>query len=111
MSNRIRILSGLPGAEIIREGLIDQRAGRRTIASCLVEMAAPRLAKAGLLESPPALPGRPEEESELHLYRLLQHLGNRAFSQYNSHLRLLTSFERALDQRLSQSGQSRPFSS
>ena len=35
------ILSELPGGQLIREGLIDHQAGRRTVASCLVEMAAP----------------------------------------------------------------------
>jgi hypothetical protein len=90
------ILSDLPGGQFIREGLIDHQAGRRTVASCLVEMAAPRLIKAGLLKNAPQ---RSEEPSELHLYSLLQHTEkDRAFSKYNSLLRLLTSFERALDQ-------------
>jgi hypothetical protein len=92
------ILSDLPGAELIKEGLLDQAQGRRTIASCLVEMAAPRLTKAGLL---PQGFQTPKEASELHLYRLLQPLENRAYSRYNSLLRLLTSFEHALDHRLS----------
>jgi hypothetical protein len=89
------IFSALPGGQLIREGLIDHQAGRRTVASCLVEMAAPRLLKAGLLKSAPQ---RTEEPSELHLYSLLQHTEkDRAFSQYSSLLRLLTSFQRALD--------------
>ena len=94
------VLSDLPGGQLIREGLIDHQAGRRTVASCLVEMAAPRLIKAELLKSAPQ---RSEEPSELHLYSLLQYTEkDRAFSKYNSLLRLLTSFERALDQVMKQ---------
>ena len=91
------ILSGLPGEALIREGLIDRAEGRRTIAACLVELAAPRLVKARLL-APPAAGAT--LDTELFLYRLLQDLGRKAFSSYTSLLRELTSFERALDHRI-----------
>jgi len=91
------ILSGLPGEALIREGLADRQCGERTVAACLVEMATPRLVKAGLLDSPISTVAA---QSELFLYSLLQNLGRRAYSSYNSLLRELTSFERALDHRI-----------
>jgi len=94
------LIDGLPGAELITTGLADAARGRVTIPACLVWIAQPRLRRAGLLSEghAPAI-----KEPELTLYRLLRSEGNAAFSQYNSFLRRLVSFERALDQRARQS--------
>ena len=91
-----RLISGLPGARRVAEGLHDYRESRHTLASCLVRMARPRLAKVGLME---ALPGH-DTQAELDLYQLLAPTGNQAHSRYNALIRELVSFERALDHRL-----------
>jgi hypothetical protein len=91
------LLDDLPGSDLIREGLADHRAGRQTIAGCLVRIASPRLHRAGLI-GPQALA---DEGAELELYQLLSGEGSRAYSRYNSLLRELASFEHALDHRLS----------
>jgi hypothetical protein len=90
------LISDLPGAERIQEGLRDHRENRRTIPSCLVRMARPRLAKAGLMEADP----QHDIHAELDLYHLLAHEGNQAHSRYNALIRELISFEHALDHRL-----------
>ena len=43
------MLSGLPGEDLIREGLADVRLGRRTIPA-LIAVALPRLRRAGIVE-------------------------------------------------------------
>ena len=91
------LLDGLPGSALIREGLADYRAGRKTIAACLVRIASPRLSRAGLFD-PKAIH---DDGSELELYQLLSGEGDRAYSRYNSLLRELLSFEHALDHRIS----------
>lgn len=47
----LNLISGLPGAKRIEEGLRDYHESRRTPAACLVRMARRRLVKAGLMES------------------------------------------------------------
>lgn len=85
-------LSSLPGADLIEKGLADRLNGVRSPESCLVEMASPRLAAAGLL------PGVcPETDSELTLYRLLGQTVTDPYPLYNSLRRRLTSFQSALD--------------
>jgi hypothetical protein len=91
------LLEGLPGGTLIREGLADHRAGRKTIASCLARIASPRLSRAGLIDPEVIKDG----DMELELYQLLSGESDRAYSRYNSLLRELVSFEHALDQRLS----------
>lgn len=86
---------GLPGGEVLRAGLIDVAAGRKTVAACLVWIAAPRLMRHALLPDTANVP----EEPERQLYGLLKAEGGDAYGRYNSYLRLLTSFERALDRR------------
>ena len=66
------LLAGLPGADLVREGLADVAAGRRTIPACLIAIGSPRL----------------------------QQAGGDAYSRYNALLRELSSFESALDRRL-----------
>ncbi|TSA31898.1 MAG: hypothetical protein D4R65_10470 [Verrucomicrobiaceae bacterium] len=90
------LLSGLPGEAMIRKGLSDRCDGCLSIESCLVEIASPRLARAGILHR-----DAPVMEAELTLYRLLSESAGDAFSRYNSLLRELSSFEHALDHRLS----------
>jgi hypothetical protein len=93
------ILTGLPAEELLRKGLRDLSAGAVTVASCLVRIIAPRLVRAGLVD---AAAFSDTMDAELKLYELLQAEGDRAYSLYNSHLRELTSFGHALDQRLRQ---------
>jgi hypothetical protein len=89
-------LRDLPGGEMIHAGLADHHSGKNTIASCMIRIAAPRLARAGLIERDPSA----EADAELALYALLSGEGNAAHSRYNSLLRELSSFEHALDQQL-----------
>ena len=90
------LIAGLPGEMFVRAGLADVHAGHCTIPACLVRMASPRLARAGLLPGtdPGFIP-----EPELQLYRLLRQQGGDAYSRFNALLRELVSFEQALDQR------------
>jgi hypothetical protein len=85
-------ISDLPGGEIITKGLTDHAAGRRTPEACLVEMASPRLAAAGLLPFASSI-----ADSELTLYQLLGETESDPDPLYNSLCRRLVSFERALD--------------
>lgn len=91
------LIAGLPGEELVRQGLADVYAGRQTVEAYLVRIARPRLSRAGLLtdilEDLPA-------EAELCLYRLLRTQGGDAYSRYNALIRELVSFENALDRRL-----------
>jgi len=91
------ILSGLPGETFVRQGLSDLNEGRDTVACCLVEMALPRLEMAGI-SLPPA--NHSAMDSEHRLYRHLEEFGNGAYARYNSLLRELTSFQRALESRM-----------
>jgi hypothetical protein len=93
------LLADLPGADRILEGLNDYHAGRRSIPACLVQIARPRLSRAGLMSA-----SAPHDDgAELELYRMLTPEGARAHSRYNSLIRELISFEHALDHRLSRS--------
>lgn len=94
--NQIDLISDLPGAERIEVGLCDYRENRRTIPSCLVRIARPRLVKAGLMSAE----SQQDIHAELDLYHLLAHEGNQAHSRYNALIRELISFEHALDHRL-----------
>lgn len=89
------LLTGLPGEQLIRSGLADVKAGRCTIAACLVAIGRPRLERAGLMgEQAPR-----QTDPELLLYRLLRREGGDPYSRYNALLRELTSLEQALDHR------------
>lgn len=87
---------GLPGAAAIRAGLEDLAAGRESVESLLIQIGAPRLSWLGVM-----LPSSPDVNADRRLYQLLslQH-GNAAHSQFNSLIRQLVSFERALERRL-----------
>jgi len=83
---------GLPGAELVHEGLIDVAEGRETVASLLVLIGAPRLRRLGL--SIPETQLQPEHA----LYKLLaQSEPDSAHSRYNALIRTLVSFERAAE--------------
>lgn len=92
------ILDGLPGESLVRAGLADARAGRATIPAYLVGIAKPRMLRYGLL---PSIPQELVTDAESKLYELLRRSGGDAYSQYNSLLRELVSFENALDHRVS----------
>lgn len=66
------LISGLPGEALVREGIADVKAGRRTVSAFLVEIARSRLKRAGLV---PAEMAPPLAEPELELYRLLRSQG------------------------------------
>lgn len=95
--NTDELIAGLPGENLIRKGLADLRAGRRTVPACLVAVARTRLTRAGLIGETVAAP---PIEPELELYRLLRREGGDTFSRYNALLRELISFETALDGRM-----------
>ena len=90
-------IAGLPGESLIRQGLADVQAGRRTVEACRVSITRPRLSRAGLLSG---IDAELQPEAELCLYRLLRAQGGDAHSRYNALIRELVSFENALDWRL-----------
>jgi hypothetical protein len=95
--SRDDILGGLPGEDLIREGLADASQGRGTIPALLVAIALPRLRRAGLVGE---ISRDLQDDSELQLYRLLRSSPGDAYSRYNALLRRLVAFEQALDHRI-----------
>ena len=86
-------LAGLPGYELVREGLADIDAGRETAAALLVMIGADRLRRAGV-NVPDATVAHPEHR----LYELLAcGDSDSAHSRYNALIRQLVSFERAAE--------------
>lgn len=83
----------LPGGVRIAEGLADRAVGRHGINSCLVRIAAPRLARVGAI----SLSGKPDCSAELELYEILMLEPGNAYGRYNALMRELVSFEHALD--------------
>ena len=89
-------LNELPGAELILPGLDDIHHGKtNTIGSLLVEIAATRLAEAGLDVPLDRLAAEPE----LTLYARLQDERDDAYPYYNALLNRLNSFCNALELR------------
>jgi len=85
----------LPGAELVEQGLADLAQGQVTDCSLLVLIAAPRLKRLGIHIPDLALP-RPYEHQ---LYaRLAERLGTAAHAHYNSLIRRIVSYARALEQ-------------
>src|ERR1044071_552415 len=84
----------LPGADLVEQGLEDLANDRITEASLLVLIAGPRLRRLGI-----DVPDRPSSQPHEHqLYdRLEQRLGTDAHSRYNSLIRRIVSFSRALE--------------
>jgi hypothetical protein len=90
-----------PGEELIRQGLIDLAGDRMTDCALLVLIAGPRLRRLGL-EIPESQFPRPFEHQ---LYaRLEERLGPGAHSSYNSLIRRIVSYARALELEQSQRG-------
>ena len=84
---------GLPGYELVRDGLADLAAGRRTVPALLVLIGAPRLRKIGI-----DVPAAEVDHPEHRLYELLaEEDSDAAHSRYNSWIRELVSFERAAE--------------
>ena len=92
------LLIGLPGAELIAEGVADVVAGRETIAGELVKIGSPRLRSCGI-----DVAVTPERalDADRRLHRLLGAAhGRNAHSHYNALIRQLVSFEQALEGRV-----------
>lgn len=88
----MRTFAGLPGAEIVIDGLRDLDRGVVSIPSMLVAVASPRLRRLGL-----TIPDH-EPNPEHRLYALLHdEYGDAAHGRYNALVRRLVSFERALE--------------
>lgn len=82
---------GLPGEDLLADGLHDLQRGVESVASLLVSIGAPRLRDLGV-EVPPAL-----VDPEHRLYDVLSRSDpDSAHSRYNALIRRLVSFERAL---------------
>ena len=85
-------MAGLPGEELVRQGLADLDRGVESMEALLVSIGAPKLRRLG--HDVP----RPLEQPEHRLYELLRHLhGDAAHSKYNALVRRLVSFERAAE--------------
>ena len=84
----------LPGQDLVEQGLADLSQNRVSEASLLVLIAAPRLRRLGI-----QVPNRPlPQRCEHDLYaRLDERLGAAAHSYYNSLIRRIVSFARALE--------------
>jgi len=82
-----------PGQELIDQGLADLADGRETIAALLVAIGSPRLRRAG-----GQVPNHTIATPEHRLYEILaKENPDGAHSKYNSLIRRLVSFERALE--------------
>jgi hypothetical protein len=82
----------LPGGDLVAAGLDDLRRGRETVPALLVSIGAPRLRRLGV-DLPDTI-----ASPEHRLYALLERQEPRAaHSRYNSLLRRLVSFERAVE--------------
>ena|SRR5215472_11158674 len=85
---------GLPGTELVERGLADLKQNRVTEAALLVLVAAPRLRGLGI--DVPACDFPTPYEHQLYS-RLEERYGTDAHSQYNSLIRRIVSFARALE--------------
>lgn len=92
-----RVPNELPGAELVAAGIEDIERGDFTIEALLVAVGAHRLREAGL--DVPAAPGWPPHP-EHSLYDAIGRSGvGDSHAHYNSLIRRLVSFERALERR------------
>ncbi|HXI11331.1 MAG TPA: hypothetical protein VNM92_01630 [Thermoanaerobaculia bacterium] len=86
-------LEGLPGFELIRQGLEDLGAQRESASSLLILIGAPRLRRIGL-----TVDSSRETFPEHRLYEILSlEDSDSAHSRYNAFVRQLVSFERAAE--------------
>lgn len=82
--------TGVPGADLVTQGIADLRRAHETEAALLVSIAAPRLRQLGI-DLPATLP-----DPEHRLYgQLSRRDPDSAHARYNALLRRLVSFERA----------------
>jgi len=83
----------LPGGALIWQGLADLEAGKRSVATLLIDIARPRLTELGIVphSAPPAV-----AEPERELYQRLRGEPGDAYSRYNALIRELISFQAAL---------------
>jgi hypothetical protein len=98
--------AGLPGADVVGQGLNDLAAGRETLSALLVSIGSPRLRACGL-EVPVSESQALAADRKLYRLLALEH-GNEAHSRYNALIRQLVSFERALEQRCSRAARRLP---
>jgi hypothetical protein len=84
---------GLPGAELVEQGLDDLGRGVESVPALLVAIGSPRLRRIGL-----AVPDFTFTEPEHRLYALLaREDSDSAHTRYNALVRRLVSFERAAE--------------
>jgi hypothetical protein len=101
MRREVTIESLLPGEDLVKQGIDDLLHNRITDFSLLALIAAPRLRGLGIHVPDRPLP-KPYEDA---LYeRLERRRGTAAHSQYNSLIRRIVSYARALDREQSQAG-------
>jgi len=81
---------GVPGGDLVRQGLADLDSGRESEAALLVSIGAPRLRRLGFAVTSPF----PEPEHRLYA-RIARSGADAAHARYNALLRRLISFERA----------------
>ncbi len=82
-------LNGLPGGDLVQEGLADLASGVESVAALLVSIGAPRLRRIGL-----PIPAQVFPSPEHRLYEFLaQSDPDSAHSRYNALIRRLVSFE------------------
>src|SRR5437870_1437816 len=83
----------LPGGDMVRAGLADLSRGIETVEALLVSVGATRLRSAGVEVPDPAI-----ADAERRLYERLAAIdSDSAHSRYNALIRLLVSFERAVE--------------
>ena len=83
---------GLPGAELVRDGVADLARGVESIPALLVSIGAPRLRDLGLEVQCPIV------DPELRLYELLAREDpDAAHARYNALVRRLVRYERAAE--------------
>lgn len=89
----------LPGADLVAQGMEDLQRGLETEPALLVLVAGPRLRRLGVVV--PELPVSRPFEHRLYA-RIEERLGNAAHSYYNSLLRRIVSYARALERERAQ---------
>jgi hypothetical protein len=91
-------ISGLPGHDLVEEGVADLAAGKETQLAMLVAMAQPRLQALGVdVPTNEHLNGPDGPEPSHKLYELLSADGPGAHSRYNALVRRMVSFARAAE--------------
>ena len=86
---------GLPGADLVVQGLADRARGVVSVEALLVSIGAPRLRGLGVVVPV----GEPDHPEQALYVALEQAFGLEAHARYNALIRRLVSFERALEVR------------